>query len=224
MRRRSVVVWVLLFFALYVFFTNSLFSMKMLDNTCMQPGLNPGERFVFFSFNLQKILPDVDQLPDLPLHRGNIVLLKNYENQKTNIFFSIAGKLFRFFTIGKVGFPGDTGQLFIKRVIALPGDTISIKNFVARVQPAHDPYTYTEYELADKTYIINIPLVSTLVDSSVPFSGDMEEVVLGDDQCFLMSDDRSNTNDSRTWGPVDTDRIIGKAIFRYWPVNKLGLP
>ena len=63
-----------------------------------------------------------------------------------------------------------------------------------------------------------------LWDSSLPFSGNMDPIILGDNECFVISDDRSNTNDSRTWGPVQINNISGKALFRYWPLNRLGRP
>jgi signal peptidase I len=49
-------------------------------------------------------------------------------------------------------------------------------------------------------------------------------MVLGEGEYFVLSDDRSNTNDSRTWGAVPIDFIAGKALFRYWPVTRLGRP
>jgi signal peptidase I len=61
-----------------------------------------------------------------------------------------------------------------------------------------------------------------LWDTSIPFSGNMDRIILGEDECFVVSDDRSNTNDSRTWGPVSADRITGKAVFRYWPFTRIG--
>jgi signal peptidase I len=66
--------------------------------------------------------------------------------------------------------------------------------------------------------------VPALWDESLPFSGNMDRIVLGENECFVLSDDRSNTNDSRTWGPVSLDIIVGKALFRYWPLNRIGLP
>jgi signal peptidase I len=41
---------------------------------------------------------------------------------------------------------------------------------------------------------------------------------------FVMGDNRNNSRDSRFFGPVATDSIMGHAVFRYWPLNELGLP
>jgi signal peptidase I len=52
----------------------------------------------------------------------------------------------------------------------------------------------------------------------------MEPILLGADECFVVSDDRSNTNDSRTWGPIPVKSVTGMLVFRYWPPARLGAP
>jgi signal peptidase I len=52
----------------------------------------------------------------------------------------------------------------------------------------------------------------------------MDRIILGEDECFVLSDDRSNTNDSRTWGPIPVHRLAGKVLFRYWPLTRLARP
>ena len=44
------------------------------------------------------------------------------------------------------------------------------------------------------------------------------------DEFFALCDNRKASNDSRIWGPVSADRVKGKAILRYWPLNKFGRP
>jgi signal peptidase I len=109
-------------------------------------------------------------------------------------------------------------------VVALPGDEITMTNFVVRIKPRDGAYSLTEFELSDKPYVSNIPQVPAIWDESLPFSGNMDWLILGENECFVLSDDRNNTNDSRTWGPVPVDFITGEAIFRYWPVTRLGRP
>jgi signal peptidase I len=190
----------------------------------MQPSLNYGDRFIFSTFGIKKILPDLAFFESLPADRGNVVLINRNEYRNSSIIKSVVDKLVRFFSANKIGLPGMEDEIFIKRVIALPGDTISMNNYVLRIQPADDRYTFTEFELSDKLYEINIPNVPALWDESIPFSGNMEKMILGNDEFFVLSDDRENTNDSRTWGPVPAAFISGKAIFRYWPLDKIGVP
>jgi signal peptidase I len=198
--------------------------MHVIENSSMQPSLNHGDRFIFSSTVIKRILPGIPFIDKLPAERGSIVLInkniyQNYGGPKT-----ILNKLVRFFSLNRIGLHGVEDQIFIKRVIAFPGDTISMSNYVLRVQPAGNAYIFTEFELSDKLYEINIPNVPAIWDEAIPFSGNMEKIVLDTDEFFVLSDDRSNTNDSRTWGPVPANSISGKALFRYWPINRIGLP
>jgi signal peptidase I len=95
-------------------------------------------------------------------------------------------------------------------------------NFVIRVRVKGSAYSLTEFEVTEVDYTLNIPNIPALWDSSLPFSGNMERIVLGENECFVLSDDRSNTNDSRTWGPVPLNNISGRALFRYWPFTRIG--
>ena len=53
-------------------------------------------------------------------------------------------------------------------------------------------------------------------------TSDYEEITLGDDEYFILGDNRPISKDSRYFGPVKEDEIIGKVIFRLWPFNKFG--
>jgi signal peptidase I len=190
----------------------------------MQPSLNYGDRLIFSSFGITKILPYIPFFDSLPADRGNVVLINNNAYRNSDVIKYVFDKLIRFFSVNKIGIYKMEDRVFIKRVIALPGDTVSMSNYVLRIQPAGEKYIFTEFELSDKLYRINIPNVPAMWDESIPFSGNMEKIVLGSDEFFVLSDDRSNTNDSRTWGPVPSAFISGKAIFRYWPPDKIGIP
>ena len=132
--------------------------------------------------------------------------------------------LVRFCTAQRLSLYGKEDHLYLKRVVGLPGDEITMTNFVLRVKPAGSSYSLTEFELAEKPYHPVIPQVPALWNESIPFSGNMDRIVLGEDECFVISDDRSNTGDSRVWGPVNLDLITGKAVFRFWPLTRIGRP
>ncbi len=84
---------------------------------------------------------------------------------------------------------GEDGELLIKRVIGMPGDTI---------------------EIHDGELIVNGIL--TAEPYAVGDSGNMPAVVVGKDQVFVMGDNREVSCDSRTFGTVSTDAIMGKAV------------
>ncbi|GHV83515.1 signal peptidase I [Spirochaetia bacterium] len=223
-RISAIVLRTVLLFIVYIAFTNFVFYMRSVENTSMQPALNPGDHLIFSSFSVRSYIKDSYSLSKLPVERGNIVLIDRNADQENSGVSFVFDRIVRFFTLGKIGYKGYNNNLFVKRIIGLPGDTVSLTNFVLRVRPAGSPYTFTEFELSDELYYPNIPQVSSLWDSSLPFSGNLDPIVLGENQCFVLSDDRGNTNDSRTWGAVTSTHIRGKAIFRYWPPNHLGFP
>jgi len=156
-------------------------------------------------------------------NRSSIVLVDMRQEIEQNFFLRIIDGICRFFTAQRVSIFSGRGQFYIKRVIALGGDEISMNNNVFRVKTANSSFTLTEYELAGKPYHTVIPQGNDLWDSSIPFSGTMETILLGPDEIFVVSDDRSNTNDSRTWGPIPPSMIRARAVLRFWPLSKIEL-
>jgi len=223
-KRLRAVLWAALLVAAYVLLTNYLFTIKSVKSGSMRPGVNPGERIIFASFGINHLIEKALPSGALPLKRGAIVLVNRAAGEKRPVFKVCADYIVRFFTAGNKRIFDDQDRVFIKRVLALPGDEISMVNYVLRVKPAEDQYTYTEYEVVKNLYDILIPNTPALWDKSIPFSGNIDTMTLADGEYFLLSDDRGNTNDSRTWGPVPSRYIAGKAIFRYWPLSSLGIP
>ena len=100
-------------------------------------------------------------------------------------------------------YPRDPSKSYIKRVIAGPGDRIVIDR--GRV--------YVNGNLQREFYV-----PAQYVDyRSYP------ELIVPTNAFFVMGDHRSMSNDSRDFGPVDRDYVLGKAVLIYWPVDKLGL-
>ena len=102
-------------------------------------------------------------------------------------------------------YPDDESQLFIKRIIGLPGETVEI----------HDGNIYINGS--------DTPLED--VDIKEPMEGSFGPYTVPEGCYFVMGDNRNNSRDSRYWENtfVSEDEILGKAVFRYWPLNKLKL-
>jgi signal peptidase I len=96
-------------------------------------------------------------------------------------------------------------QNFIKRVVAGPGDELLIENGRAVVNG----------EELDEPYIR--PCGPT---TSCNFR---EPITIPEDHYFMMGDNRGASDDSRIWGPVPRDWIIGEAFFTYWPPSRFGI-
>jgi signal peptidase I len=216
---------IFIFLILYVVYNclvSFFFSVWVVDNNTMQPGLSSGDRLIFTSFMVPSWINRIKHNENaLPFKRGSIVLVDMRRDYKNTALRAVDGVV-RFFTAQRISiFSG--GQYYIKRVIALPGDEISMSNFVFRVKVQGSPYSLTEFELSEKPYHPEIPQIPQLWDESIPFSGSMDTIILGPDECFVVSDDRGNTNDSRTWGTISPSLVTARAVLRFWPVMKIEL-
>ena len=96
---------------------------------------------------------------------------------------------------------------FIKRVIGLPGETVSV----------HDNQVYINGQLLTEPYLG--PEYPTHGDA---FLRDGTEYTVGEGEYMVMGDNRPGSSDSRAFGPVPVKNFIGKAWIRYWPFDKLG--
>jgi len=104
--------------------------------------------------------------------------------------------------------PRDENQDFIKRVIALPGDTIKVENTKVYVngQPINEYY-----------------LPASTNTNSGAYLTEGTSVNVDPDQFFVLGDNRNHSSDSREWGYVPRKDIIGKVFLRYWPASSVGL-
>jgi signal peptidase I len=229
-QRHRVLKFILIFFVLYVAyncFTAFFFSVWVVENDTMQSALSSGDRIIFTSFTPPWSGSKYDEA-NLQFKRGSIVLIDKRHERDINMPLQIIDGIVRFFTAQRISILSGDGQFYIKRVIALPGDEISMNNYVFRVRTGAlhgdgSSFNLTEFELSGIPYHPIIPQTHGLWDQSIPFSGHMDPILLGSDECFVVSDDRSSTNDSRTWGPIPTSLIKARAVVRIWPLNKIEL-
>ncbi len=112
-------------------------------------------------------------------------------------------------------------NVLIKRVIGVPGDTIQVKE--VEVKEGGEKKTIKAVFRNGERLIE--PYTKEPMDGypgAPPFAG-ITPLKLAPDQYFVMGDNRNNSNDSRFWGVVTRDRVIGKASFIFMPFNRMGL-
>ena len=97
-------------------------------------------------------------------------------------------------------YPRDPEQEYIKRVIGLPGDQVRVLN----------GKVYVNGEALNEPYIAATPNYHS--DVTVP-----------EDSLFVLGDNRNNSSDSHNWGEVPLEKVIGKAVFVYWPPGEWGI-
>lgn len=211
----------IIFIVVYNVLTSFFFSVWVLDNDTMQSSLHPGDRIIFTS--LPAWMPRNNYL-QFYFNRGDIVLVDKGSEIEKKRPLSIIDMIVRFFSIQKAGIFSTEDRHYIKRIIGLSGDEISMTGFIFRVKPSSSVYNLTEFELSKRPYYPSVPQMPVIWDESIPFSGSMGKMTIPDNNCFVVSDDRGNTNDSRTWGPVPLSMIKSRAIFRFWPPKRIGIP
>lgn len=91
---------------------------------------------------------------------------------------------------------------YIKRVVGLPGETVAVQDGKVLIngQPLSEPYI------------------------KAPPAQDSDPVTIPPNHFFMMGDNRNNSRDSRVWGTLPRENVIGKTFLRFWPLTRAGMP
>ena len=103
-------------------------------------------------------------------------------------------------------FPNDQREFFVKRVIALPGETVEIKNNTVKIFNKEFPQGKT----LDETGYLS-PQQET--------RGSIRKT-MDDNEYYVLGDNRLHSSDSRYWGPVNRSLVTGRVFARAWPISK----
>ncbi|OEH92431.1 signal peptidase I [Bacillus solimangrovi] len=152
--------------------------------------------FVFSSYVVQ----GESMLPTL--QDGNLLIINKIGYKITDI---------RRFDV--VVFHANQREDYVKRVIGLPGDTIAVKDNVLYVneQPFEQPFFEHTEDIQS----------SQIFTDDFTLEGLTGERVVPEDALFVMGDNRMNSRDSRFFGFITTEEVVGKVNLRYWPMQQL---
>ena len=98
-------------------------------------------------------------------------------------------------------YPNDPSQVFVKRVIGEPGDRVRLEEGVIHLNGEALDEPYVEFGSHET----------------------LAEVIVGEGEYFVVGDNRPESSDSRNWGTVPREAIIGKTALIYWPPERLGV-
>jgi signal peptidase I len=216
--------FVILFF-MYEFFSAYAMKTRIVESSSMAPTLVPKERVIVFpsAYGLLNPVTGRHGMFRAP-RRGDIVLLLLPSSTDHGWHIRFIDSAIRYVTFQRIGFPGLKTPFeapVIKRVVAIPGDTIKMSGFIVQVKSEGSPHFLTEYELTDATYDVGTVDVPKDWDMDMPLSGTYGEIVLGPDEYFVVGDNRTSGADSRFFGAVKPHDIIGRILVRYWPPGRL---
>ncbi|MBU0547710.1 MAG: signal peptidase I [Candidatus Omnitrophica bacterium] len=103
-------------------------------------------------------------------------------------------------------YPEDKKKDFIKRLVGLPGETVEIKggSIYINDQPAEEP-------IFKQIYYYN----------RGDFSAEGQKIIVPKDSYFVLGDNSTSSKDSRYWGFVPKDNLLGQAMVIYWPLHRI---
>lgn len=203
-----------------------LFQTYRVESMSMQPTLVPGDRIISFPLPVGAVTV-FGKLPRLTgMERGELVIVNPDPFPTESPWFLAWDSMARFFTFQYYSPMGsrygdDAVTPGVYRVIGLPGDTIRRKGALYDLRPAGSSVFSNEFALAKGNYALSGITASPLVSPAIGLS---TEQTMAADQYFIACDDRSLLAGAALWGPVGSERIVGRVIAVCWPPRRLKIP
>lgn len=178
-------------------------ELRWIPSGSMRPTLLEGDRIVVEKLTKYHNIWDIHKFENTPQRGDVMIFYPPFVKLKTNPW-SVFSRLTGFFC---------KDIAYIKRVIGLPGEKIQIKQ---------------EENGAYKVYINDTPLNEEYIMSEYDFNKCRENMYCGpfvipEGEYFMMGDNRGNSQDSRYWGTLPQNRFIGRAVFIFWPLNRINV-
>ena len=168
-------------------------ELRWIPSSSMHPTMLEGDRIF-----VEKLMK-----PFRAPQRGDIIVFYPPDEVLKKDFISVMARLTGIFC---------KDIAYIKRIIGMPGDEFEIK------KEGDEFYIYINHEKQNEPYILSRT-------DWIPCRDDMYcgPFIIPEDKYFMMGDNRGNSQDSRFWGFLPKENIIGHAVFRFWPITRVGV-
>ncbi len=217
-------VLVLMYFAVSRFLVDTV----EVGSASMEPHLSSGDRLIATPVVFGTYFPSPDwRMPSFrPPRRGDVVTVLPPFADRLG-FIPRLGRALLDIPFGRRGVnPLDRDPAWsgvsIRRVVAVPGDTVRMDDYTFYVRAAEDEPFVNEFELSRQGYEVRIEGLPTGWRNTEPFAGNMEPVQLGEGEYFVAGDNRGRALDSRDYGVVTEDAVKKLVLIRYWPLSGFG--
>ena len=204
-----IIYFIMIYFILNITFSFLLFPVKQTSSSMLPD----------FPENSISFVTPVYGTPQ----RGDAVLLKKKVTLKHKFYEKIWHNVSLFFSAQQydsysVKDRPDTNNQ-IRRIVGMPGDEIYMLDYVLYVKPAGEKHYLTEFELAEKPYNLTFVTPPAEWNGTVGVKGSFDPIKLGENEYFVLGDNRISVSDSRLWGTISKQDIRGRIILRYFPFS-----
>lgn len=176
-----------------LFITSNIISTTQIKEQSMEPSFKENDKLIIYKLGYNFKGPD----------RGDVIIL-NKNPIKKGLFINMINEGKDIIENIKYRFTGIIEKKnLIKRVVAIPGDKVDIKDGLVYVNGEVE----SGYQFQGQTYSTS--------DIVYP-------IEVANDKVFVLGDNRENSLDSRGLGLIDYSQIKGKALLRFWPINRIG--
>ncbi len=153
------------------------------------------------------------------IKRGEIIIISRNE-KKLTARQRLADMAAAAFTFQKIH-PWSDEKPMMRRAVGLPGDTLYMKDFILYVQPKDEKHFFTEFELNQVSYSVDITVPPSGWDPKIGARGSFDKITLGENEFFVLGDNRLSCVDSRLFGKVNVSEIKKRVLMSYYPFNQI---
>jgi signal peptidase I len=220
---------ILIAFIIYLVVSHFFVQTFRIDSVSMSPLLKPSDKVLvsYLSFGARVPFTSI-RLPGIEKPaRGDLVVVQPLFFTDESVLKRIFEPIVSFLSFQRItlyrDFGGARAQGFIvKRIVGMPGDTLRMRGFQVTVRQRGSVEFVPETDLIGSDFSRQTSLDARNWKEGLPFSGNGAEITLKNDEYFVLGDNRPDSSDSRSWGPVKESRILAKVLLRYWPLHDFG--